>query len=1374
MHSIPSHSTTRPAAVPSAFSSLRMRTCLLASCAVPSLMLGAASIGVHAQTAHFAGAQSVIANAPDNGLNYPTSVAVDGSGNIYIADSETNRVLKETLSAGGYTQSVVADAKANGVDSPLGVAVDGSGNVYVVDWGNSQVLKETLSAGSYTQSVVANNANNGLESPTEVAVDSAGNVYIADTDNDRVLKETLSAGSYTQSVVADETNGLYEPYGVAVDVAGNVYIADSGNSRVLKETLSAGVYTQSVVANAATNGLLYPYGVTVDSAGNLYIADTNNDRVLKETQSAGSYTQSVIANAATNGLDYPWGVAVDGSGNVYIADSDNDRVLEETTSGGNFGTVNVGSTSLTFISMIFTFDTAGTLGSTAVVTQGATGLDFAKAGTLGCTAGTAYTVGETCAVDVNFTPRFAGTRYGAAELLDGSGNVLATGYVQGTGVGPQVNFLPGVQSVVANAATNGLSGPDGIAVDVNGNVYIADFFNERVLKETLAAGSYTQTVIANAATNGLYYPSLVAVDGGGNVYIADSYNARVLKETLSAGSYTQSVVASSATSGLSAPEGIAVDGNGNVYIADYYGQRVLKETLLAGSYTQSVVANSATNGLVNPYGLAVDGNGNVYIGDYGNQRVLRETPSAGSYTQSVVANSATNGLASPYGVAVDGNGNVYIADRGNNRVLKETLSAGSYTQSVVANAATNSLFQPGGVAVDGNGNVHIADLGNNRVLTEDFADPPSLSFASTIYGATSTDSPQTVTVENVGNAALSFPIPTTGNNPSIAANFTLNGSAASACPVENSGTATEATLAPYATCELAISFEPETTGTLTGSLVLTDNNLNAAAPGYALQSIALSGAATQATPTITWATPTDITYGTALSATQLDATSPVDGIFVYTPVSGTVLNVGSQKLSVTLTPSNSTDYTSATASVTLTVNQAAQTITFTPPTTEYYGVSPITLSATGGASGNPVIFSIVSGPGSLSGTNNSILTVTGAGTIVIAANQAGNTNYTAAPQVTQSITVVTGTPSTLTAPSPSSTLTGASVTFKWSAGTNVSQYDLHLSAVAPGGYDLYVSGRTAATSRTVTGLPTNGAKIYARLYSVIDGATLYNDYTYTAASLAQLLSPAPSSTLTSNNVKFTWSAVTGSPQYDLHLSAVAPGGYDLYLSGHITGTSTTATGLPTNGGKIYARLYTFFNGVTVYNDYTYTAMSVSSAKLTSPAPSSTLTSNSVSFTWSAGAAGSQYDLHLSAVAPGGFELYFSGQIVGTSTTVNGLPTNGETIYARLYTIVDGVTVSNDYTYTAASIAKLLSPAPSSTLTGTSVTFTWSAGTAVSQYDLHLSAVAPGGYDLYFSGYRAGTSASATGLPTNGETIYARLYTILNGVTLYNDYTYKAK
>jgi len=364
--------------------------------------------------------------------------------------------------------------------------------------------------------------------------------------------------------------------------------------------------------------------------------------------------------------------------------------------------------------------------------------------------------------------------------------------------------------------------------------------------------------------------------------------------------------------------------------------------------------------------------------------------------------------------------------------------------------------------------------------------------------------------------------------------------------------------------------------------------------------------------------------------------------------------------------------------------------------------------------------------------------------------------------------------SSMTSPTPGSALTGTGATFAWSAGTGVSAYDLHLSAVAPGGYDLYVSGHTTRTSATVSGLPTNGGTIYARLYSIIDGVTLYTDYTYTASvSLAQLTSPAPNSTLTSSSVKFTWSTWTAGSQYDLHLSAVAPGGFDLFSSGHLSGSSTTVNGLPTNGEKIYARLYTILNGVTLYNDYTYTAMSLSLAQLTSPAPASTLTSNSVKFAWSTGTAGSQYDLHLSAVAPGGYDLYLSGHVTGTSVTVKNLPTNGGKIYARLYTILNGATVYNDYIYTAASLAKLISPAPSSTLTGTSVTFMWSAGTAVSQYDLHLSAVSAGGFDLYLSGHVTGTSVTVNKLPTNGEKIYARLYTILNGVTLYNDYIYQA-
>ena len=208
-----------------------------------------------------------------------------------------------------------------------------------------------------------------------------------------------------------------------------------------------------------TSGLNFPNGVAVDGSGNVYIADTDNNRVLKETLSAGGYTQSTVADAASGGLYVPYAVAVDGSGNVYIADSGNSRVLMETLSNGNFGPVNLGSRSSNPISAIFTFDTAGTLNSWVEVAQGATALDFTDAGTSTCNPVAAYTAGETCAVGVAFTPARAGTRYGAVELLNLSGDVIATGYVQGTGVGPLVNFLPGTQSIVANYANNGLNNP---------------------------------------------------------------------------------------------------------------------------------------------------------------------------------------------------------------------------------------------------------------------------------------------------------------------------------------------------------------------------------------------------------------------------------------------------------------------------------------------------------------------------------------------------------------------------------------------------------------------------------------------------------------------------------------------------------------------------------------------------------------------------------------------------------------------------------------------------------------------------------------------------------------------------------------------------
>jgi hypothetical protein len=590
--------------------------------------------------------------------------------------------------------------------------------------------------------------------------------------------------------------------------------------------------------------------------------------------------------------------------------------------------------------------------------------------------------------------------------------------------------------------------------------------------------------------------------------------------------------------------------------------------------------------------------------------------------------------------------------------------------------------------------------------------PTSLAFNPEVVGTTDYSNVQTVVLSSTGNTSVKITSVTASSNFTTISNN---------CPASIT-----------TSCSVTVGFTPLAStpaGTVTGTLTVVDN-----APGSP-HVVQLSGTAVAVAQQLALSQST-VSFGnqtvSTVSAPQVVYLTDLGSGNQGSPSSPAPSRI--QINSISLSGANASDFTET--------QTCGGNLGFTI------------------AGRTDCIITVAFAPGATSlGARVATVTITPAqGTpLVIALNGTG---------VTKS--------AILTSPTPGSTLTGPSATFTWSPGAAGSQYDLHLSAVAVGGNELYTLGYRTITSVTVGSLPTNGATIYARLYTLNNGVTTYNDYTFTAALFATLTSPAPSSSLTSNNVTFKWSAGSAGSKYDLHLSAVAAGGYDLLTTGPITSLSVTAKGLPTNGGQIYARLYTIINGVSYYNDYTLTALSL--AQLTSPAPSSTLTSNSITFAWSAGTAGSQYDLHLSAVAPGGYDLLTSGPITSLSIIANNLPANGGPIYARLYTIINGVTYYKDYTYTAMtiSLARLTSPVPSSTLTSNNVTFTWSAGTAGTQNDLHLSAVSAGGYDLYTSGPVTGTSVTAKGLPTNGEMIYARLYTILNGVMFYNDYTYTAK
>jgi large repetitive protein len=155
-------------------------------------------------------------------------------------------------------------------------------------------------------------------------------------------------------------------------------------------------------------------------------------------------------------------------------------------------------------------------------------------------------------------------------------------------------------------------------------------------------------------------------------------------------------------------------------------------------------------------------------------------------------------------------------------------------------------------------------------------------------------------------------------------------------------------------------------------------------------------------PVINWPTPAPIAYGRALDGTELDATSPVSGIFSYAPPAGTKLTAGTHTLDVTFSPNDATDYDVARSTVSLIVVQASQTVTFDPlPANVVFGVKPIALSATS-TSGLKTNFTVISGPGRISGSK---LVITGTGTLTVAADQAGNADYAAAPEVTQTVVV---------------------------------------------------------------------------------------------------------------------------------------------------------------------------------------------------------------------------------------------------------------------------------------------------------------------------------------------------------------------------------
>jgi hypothetical protein len=448
---------------------------------------------------------------------YPTGVAVDSAGDVYVADSGNFTIRKVTASGVVTTLAGCAgiDGSADGIgvearfgQHQLGVAVDGAGTIYVADAGNHTIRKVTAAGAVTTLAGTAGmpgtadgtGAAARFEWPNGVTVDSAGNVYVADGFTIRKItaagRVTTLAGAREYGS-ADGTGGaarFFVSTGVAVDGTGNVYVADSENHAIRKVTAEGVVTTLAGHASAEGNAdgtgaearFLFPGDVAVDSTGTLYVTDNGNYTIRRIT-TAGEVTTLARTHS------YPTGIAVDSArGNVYVTENLN-----------------------------------YTLGK--VVTGGVAPL----AGSGGVSG---HLDGERGAA------RFSSPM---GTALDGAGNIYVADYLTIRKVTPDgvVTTLAGDPGSAGSEDDTGaaarFAGISSVAVDSVGTVYVADTVNLTIRKVT--AGRVVTTLAGTVQIEGradgrgasarFARPRDVALDSAGNLYVADAWNATIRKVT---------------------------------------------------------------------------------------------------------------------------------------------------------------------------------------------------------------------------------------------------------------------------------------------------------------------------------------------------------------------------------------------------------------------------------------------------------------------------------------------------------------------------------------------------------------------------------------------------------------------------------------------------------------------------------------------------------------------------------------------------------------------------------------------------------------------------------------------------------------------------
>ena len=881
-------------------------------------------------------------------LDGVSGIALDQAGNLYFAD----RYVFGPIVNG--TESAVYNAVVRRMDAHTGIVTIYAGN------------------GTYGHSGDGGLATSAKIIPGDIAFDSNGNLYIDEGLQVRMVNAltgiiTTVAGSgvasrYQQDVcygnAGDGGTALSASFGgvsgIAFDAANNLYLLDATGCDVRR--VDAGTQTITTIAG---NYSAYAYDT----------GDINNP-----------YGLSWDGSAYSASLAQPLLARVDGMGNIYVMQmSRGVRKINVSQSVMSFSGQQIDSASAPLTTTVVNAGNSGPVNFVSPFSAPPWGISSTNwtrdvtnpTGSSDCYVVGTIAIGYECPINTDFTPLVAGTLTGVTTVNDNAANNPQTITLLGTASGPpsSVTLLPFLLSFVSTVNVTTSAQNFTLSNNTTSSLPITS-----ILLTGSGASLFAQTNNCGAA-----------LAANSSCQIAVTFTPAVL------GQFIATVNVSDMISGTPATQTAGMTGLTGTPNA------ILTEDQLNFGQQNVGITSTAKN-------LTLTSTGNVPLtissitltGTDTGQFAISGTTCGSSLAPLAhctipVTFTPTSDSPTVNSVTIPFSAYVSVADNAPNtpQVSHLTGTGVGVAPTVLAIAET----------------IHVTDAQSDTPAT-------ILNIAETIHTSDSVSIPvskiaQTIAFTDslpasaVYSSNLTYAISATGGGSGNAVTFGVTGPA----------TLTGSTL----------------TITGVGTVVVTANqagNANYTAATAVTQSVVVNKANT-ATSRVSSANPAifgqPVTFTATISPVAPSTGTPtgtvqfsVNGSAVGSPVtlsggqatySSSTLAIGSD--SITAVYSGDSNFIgSAATALSQAVNKATQTITFTAPTSPVtYGVSPITLVASGGASGNAVVFSVVSGPGTVSGTNGSTLTITGVGTVVVAANQAGNTNYTAATQVTQNVVV---------------------------------------------------------------------------------------------------------------------------------------------------------------------------------------------------------------------------------------------------------------------------------------------------------------------------------------------------------------------------------